>query len=121
MREYYVYLLHCSDGSYYTGVTNNIEFRVAQHQEGIDPSCYTYKRRPLKLVYVAQFSEVQDAIAFEKRVKGWSRKKKEALIQGDETSLHTLAARRLHYVPKTAITFHDDLPVVVRDGPSVSS
>jgi putative endonuclease len=51
MKAYYVYILLCRDGSYYTGVTNNLEVRFVQHQEGHDPKAYTYKRRPLKLVF----------------------------------------------------------------------
>ena len=91
MRSYYVYILHCSDGSYYTGVTNDYEERVDQHIAGMDPSCYTYKKRPVKLVYLAEFGDVNEAIAWEKQVKRWSRKKKEALILGKETELLTLA------------------------------
>src|SRR5690606_40472044 len=81
MKEYYVYILQCKDGSYYTGVTNDIDRRLWEHQEGINNECYTYRRRPVKLVYVENFNDVNQAIAFEKQIKGWSRKKKEALIQ----------------------------------------
>ena len=83
MEIYYVYILLCSDGSYYTGVTNDINVRFRQHQEGIDPKSFTYKRRPLKLVYQQSFREINHAIAFEKQVKGWRREKKEAIINGD--------------------------------------
>jgi len=87
----YVYILLCSDNSYYTGVTNNLELRFAQHQEGIDCSCYTYSRRPLQLVFNEKFSGPNDAIAFEKRIKGWTRAKKEALIDRDFERLKTLS------------------------------
>lgn len=94
MRSFYVYMLKCSDGSYYTGVTFDYQLRLRQHQAGVHPSCYTFHRRPVRLVYAAEFREVLDAIAWEKSLKGWSRKKKEALIQNDEATLKRLSRRR---------------------------
>lgn len=94
MKEYYVYILRCCDGSYYTGVTNDVDRRVAEHKEGVSSTCYTYKRRPLTLVYHAEFRNVDDAIAWEKHIKRWSRNKKEALIRRDETALKHFAKRR---------------------------
>lgn len=82
-RAYYVYMALCDDGSYYTGVTNDTELRTAQHNEGLDPRCYTFTRRPVRLVYSSEFREVDDAIRFEKQLKGWSRKKKATLVRGD--------------------------------------
>ena len=82
MNQYHVYILLCRDGSYYTGITNNIEKRIIEHEYGEDPKCYTFKRRPLKLVFNEIFSDVNQAIAFEKQVKGWKRAKKEAIIAG---------------------------------------
>lgn len=76
MKAYYVYILKCSDNSYYTGVTNDYERRLYEHNAGIDRKSYTFRRRPLQLVYVTEFRDVEEAIAFEKKVKGWSRKKK---------------------------------------------
>jgi putative endonuclease len=95
MREhhYYVYILQCADGSYYTGVTNNVASRVAQHQEGANPTCYTFRRRPLKLMYTAHFQHVLDAIHWEKVLKRWSRKKKEAVIAGEWEKLPELAKK----------------------------
>lgn len=80
MKTMYVYIIECSDKTYYTGVTNNLEQRFQQHEEGINRSCYTYTRRPLKIVYYEMFNDPISAIAFEKQIKGWNRKKKEALI-----------------------------------------
>src|SRR5690606_27738723 len=80
MKQYYVYILKCCDDSYYTGITNNIERRFAEHQEGINKTSYTFRRRPIELVFSMMFKDVRQAIAFEKQVKGWSRKKKEAII-----------------------------------------
>jgi len=94
MKEYYVYILQCKDGSYYTGVTNDIDRRLWEHQEGINNECYTYRRRPVKLVYVENFNDVNQAIAFEKQIKGWSRKKKEAIINNEWGKLPELSKNR---------------------------
>ena len=94
MKEYCIYMLECSDGSYYTGITNDYEKRVNEHQSGIDPKCYTYKRRPVKLVHLEKYSEIWDAIHREKQMKQWSRRKKEALFKGDFESLHSLAKKK---------------------------
>jgi putative endonuclease len=83
MKQYHVYILFCSDGSYYTGITNDIERRLSEHQIGENTGCYTYKRRPVTLVFNEVFSDATSAIAFEKQVKGWRRAKKEAIIKGD--------------------------------------
>ena len=91
MKNMFVYILLCSDKSYYTGVTNNIEKRFAEHCGGLDTKAYTYRRRPLKLVFCEQFIHPKEAIDFEKQVKGWSRKKKEAVIRGEWEKLPILA------------------------------
>lgn len=75
--------MKCSDNSYYTGVTNNLELRFQQHQSGNYPESYTHKRRPVELVFYNEFTDIEQAILFEKQVKGWSRKKKEAIINDD--------------------------------------
>ena len=82
MKDYFVYILKCSDDSYYTGVTNNLEKRINEHQSGLIKG-YTSSRLPVKLVFSERFTDINDAIRFEKQVKGWSRKKKEALINRD--------------------------------------
>ncbi|QOR73127.1 GIY-YIG nuclease family protein [Cruoricaptor ignavus] len=91
MKQYFVYILECSDGSYYTGISGNLEQRLIQHDEGRYPDCYTFSRRPLKLVFQQEFNDVVQAIAFEKQVKGWSRKKKQAIISGQWELLPELA------------------------------
>lgn len=91
MKNYYVYILKCSDGSYYTGVTNNLVRRFEIHMQGINKSCYTYDKRPVELVFHNMFSDINQAIAFEKQVKGWSRKKKEAIINDKWEELPTLS------------------------------
>ena len=87
----YVYIVKCADGSYYTGITNNVEHRVGQHNEGKDTRSYTFKRRPVELVFVEGFQNFQQAIEWEKQIKGWTRKKKEALIEQNWEKLKTLA------------------------------
>lgn len=77
----YVYILKCKDGTYYTGVTNNLQKRFEEHLQGKNTNSYTYNRRPLELVYSEKFRDYNLAILWEKRVKKWSKKKKEALIQ----------------------------------------
>ncbi|MGZ3754243.1 MAG: GIY-YIG nuclease family protein [Mucilaginibacter sp.] len=83
MHQYFVYILFCSDNSYYTGVTNNLERRLYEHEKGLNPGSYTCKRRPVKLVFHEKFDDINQAIAFEKQIKGWKRSKKEAIINGD--------------------------------------
>lgn len=90
MKNYFVYILECSDKSYYTGVTNNLEKRLAEHKSGLHEG-YTSKRLPIKLVYSLNFSDINEAIRFEKQIKGWSRRKKEALMRGDFDSLVQLS------------------------------
>lgn len=77
-----VYILECSDKSFYTGVTNDPEKRLLIHNSGINQDSYTYTRRPVKMVFCEIFNSPSQAINFEKQVKGWSRKKKQALIDG---------------------------------------
>lgn len=91
MKQYHVYILLCNDSSYYTGITNDLERRLIEHESGINTSCYTYKRRPVKLVFNELFPDVNQAIAFEKQVKGWRRSKKQAIINGDWHLLPDLA------------------------------
>ncbi len=91
MKQYYVYILLCSDNSYYVGITNNVERRLVEHETGESRTSYTFKRRPLKLVFCENFPDVNQAIAFEKQIKGWRRAKKQALINGDWHLLPELA------------------------------
>jgi len=81
MKYYYTYILLCSDNSYYTGMTNNLERRLDEHNQGEVRSCYTHKRRPLILKWHIKCTNPSEAIRIEKQIKGWSRKKKEAIIK----------------------------------------
>ena len=87
---FWVYILRCADGSYYTGHTDDLERRVAQHNAGDIPG-YTYKRRPVKLIYCADFPTREEALAAEMQLKGWTRAKKEALIAKDWDRLQALS------------------------------
>ena len=91
MSTFYVYIVECADNSYYTGITNNIEKRLAEHKRGLVTESYTYSRRPIKLMFCQAFEDPSTAIEQEKRIKGWTRKKKEALIEGIWGKLRELA------------------------------
>ncbi len=90
MTKGYMYILECSDGSYYTGSTKDLERRIKQHENG-EGANHTKKRLPVKLVYFEEFTRIDWAFNREKQVQGWSRKKKEALINGEIEKLHELA------------------------------
>ena len=96
-HQYFVYIVECIDGLYYTGVTNNIERRLAEHNEGTDPKAFTYKRRPVVLRYCDRNSHIKQASAWEKQLKGWSRKKKEALFVDDWDKIKILARNRTNH------------------------
>ena len=89
--SFWVYMLRCADGSYYTGHTDSLESRIAQHLEGATPSCYTFSRRPVEWVFSQEFPTREEALASEQQIKGWSRKKKEAMIRGDWVEVSRLA------------------------------
>jgi putative endonuclease len=80
---FYVYILRCDDKSYYTGHTDNLEARLHQHHNRLIPSCYTATRLPVELLYSSQFPTRMEALVAEQQIKGWGRKKKEALIKGN--------------------------------------
>ncbi len=94
MKTYYVYILECSNNSYYTGVTNNMNRRLHEHDTGANRSCFTYDKRPVKLVYVQSFMEIENAIKWEKQLKGWSRKKKQAVIHNNWEKLPALSKNK---------------------------
>ncbi|HWH22417.1 MAG TPA: GIY-YIG nuclease family protein [Allosphingosinicella sp.] len=87
-------MLRCSDGHFYVGSTDDLEARVAQHAAGQDPKCYTFKRRPVELALSESFGTRIEAKEAERRIKGWSRGKKEALIAGDWERVSMLARNR---------------------------
>lgn len=88
----WMYILECSDGSYYVGSTKDLEFRLSEHQAGKGAK-YTAKRLPVKLVYSEEYERVVDAYTREKQVQNWSRAKREALINGNPEMLQRLAKK----------------------------
>ena len=95
-HNYYVYIVQCSDELYYTGVTNNLERRLWEHNTGYVTDCFTFKRRPVELKYYEHFYNINNAIAWEKQIKGWSRKKKEALFKNNWEEIKKLAKSKPH-------------------------
>jgi putative endonuclease len=91
----YVYMLNCADGSYYiaSATGSDLGQRISEHQSGVRPG-YTQSRRPVRLVWSEYFDRITDAIAAERKLKGWSRAKKRALIAGDWQSVRRLSKRR---------------------------
>ena len=89
-----VYILRCVDESYYTGKTHDLERRLAEHHEGFYPDCYTFRRRPVTLVFFEEFPDAAQAFEFERRIKKWTRVKKEALIARDWDKLKEHSKRR---------------------------
>lgn len=94
MKLSYVYILKCSDESYYTGVTSNLEKRLLEHNVGKFQGSYTFYRRPVELVFYCEFTNIEIAFEVEKQIKKWSRAKKEALINDDYEKLPNLAKKK---------------------------
>jgi putative endonuclease len=89
-----IYILRCADGSYYTGLTRRfVEERVSEHAQGLIES-YTARRLPVELVLSEHYNRIDEAIAAERRIKGWSRAKKEAYMRDDFAGLSKLARRK---------------------------
>lgn len=87
---FYVYILRCSDGSYYIGHTDELEKRIAEHKIGACPG-YTSTRLPVDLVFHQEFASRDEAFSVERQIKKWNRRKKEALIQRDFALLSLLS------------------------------
>ncbi|TLY22376.1 MAG: GIY-YIG nuclease family protein, partial [Nitrospirae bacterium] len=88
--SFWVYMLCCADDSYYTGHTDSLEKRMAEHQSG-ECEGYTSSRRPVRLVFSQEFPAREEALERERQIKGWSRRKKKALIRGDWAEVSRLA------------------------------
>jgi putative endonuclease len=89
-KMFWVYILRCADGSYYTGHTDNLEIRIGQHQMG-ECAGYTATRLPVALVWTQEIAAREEALSAERQIKGWSRKKKEAMMRGDWAEVSCLA------------------------------
>lgn len=107
MPKGFMYILECADGSYYTGSTKDLGKRLQQHQNMLGAN-YTKKRLPVKLVYYEKYPRIDEAFYREKQVQGWSRKKKEALINGKPELLPELAMayRDIHSVGFESLNKH---------------
>ncbi|MGH7792576.1 MAG: GIY-YIG nuclease family protein, partial [Thermodesulfobacteriota bacterium] len=91
--SFWVYILRCADNSYYTGHTDNLEKRIAEHQAG-EVEGYTSTRLPVVLVFSEEFPSREEAKACERRIKGWNRKKNEAMIRGDWAEIFRLLRKK---------------------------
>ena len=94
MKSSYVYILECADKTYYTGITSSLEKRIVEHQSGKYTDSYTYNRRPVKLSFYIEFTDVNLTIQTEKQIKKWSRAKKQALINDEFKKLPNLAKKK---------------------------
>ena len=88
----WMYILECCDSSYYVGSTKDLKLRISQHQAGMGAN-YTSRRLPVKLVYCEEYDRIDDAFYREKQVQGWTRRKREALINGKPELLPALAKK----------------------------
>ena len=101
-KDYFVYIVECSDNSYYIGVTNHLERRLDEHNSGLNKKSYTYKRRPVTLKYSSVFYDIKQAITFEKQKKGWNKKKKKALFEENWKEIVRLASIRYGQEPPSS-------------------
>ena len=90
---FWVYILRCGDGSYYTGHTDNLDKRIAEHEAG-EADAYTSARLPVTPVFSQEFSSRSEALACERQIKGWNRRKKEAMMREDWAEVSRLARGR---------------------------
>jgi putative endonuclease len=91
--SFWVYILRCADNSYYTGHTDNLDERIVEHETG-EIRGYTSTRLPVTLVFADEFPTREEALACERQIKGWSRKKKEAMMRGDWAEVSRLACMK---------------------------
>ncbi|HAP35567.1 MAG TPA: hypothetical protein DCQ28_06335 [Bacteroidetes bacterium] len=90
MNRAWIYIVLCSDGSYYVGSTTDLEQRINDHNSSRYEG-YTSSRLPVKLLWSSEFSDIRYAFEYERKIKKWSRAKKEALMRGDYDLLHILS------------------------------
>ncbi|MBE9578923.1 MULTISPECIES: GIY-YIG nuclease family protein [Moraxella] len=88
---FWVYILQCSDDSFYVGHSDDLQKRLYEHETGLFSTCYTFNKRPIQLVFTEQFESRENALARERQLKGWSRAKKIALINSDWDKLILLS------------------------------
>ena len=119
----YMYILECADGSYYTGSTTDLELRLQQHQSG-EGANHTRKRLPVRLVYYEEFDRIDEAFYREKQVQGWSRRKKEALMENSSEELRNAAecmndshSKNFHQDEKSNLIFDSVFPLPLPSTP----
>jgi putative endonuclease len=89
-----IYILRCADGTYYTGITRrSVDERVSEHAQGLVDS-YTARRLPVELIFGEYYERIEEAVMAERRIKGWSRAKKEAYMRGEFERLSALVRRK---------------------------
>ncbi|WP_375001757.1 GIY-YIG nuclease family protein [Aeromicrobium sp. CTD01-1L150] len=98
----WVYMLRCADDSYYVGSTRNLDARLWQHNHSEHGAAYTRRRRPVELVWSWPCESVAQAYWLEKRIQGWGRAKREALIRRDYDALPALAKKNFRRSGPTA-------------------
>ena len=86
---YYVYILKCSDGTYYTGYTNGLEKRIKEHNNGKRGAKYLRGKRPVKLAWCKEYGYYKRAVSREREIKRLTHKEKEKLIRIYERSRET--------------------------------
>jgi putative endonuclease len=101
-KPFWMYILQCADGSFYTGHTDDLDQRIWQHDEAMFPDCYTADKRPLSLFYAEECQTREDAKRREYQVKNWSRAKKMALAKQDWPALNHFA-KPPHERPSTSL------------------
>jgi tRNA(adenine34) deaminase len=104
--SFWVYIVRCADQSYYTGHTDDLECRLSQHESGAIENCYTFKRRPVVLIYAQDFSSREEALSAEMQIKRWSRAKKEAFAERDWSRLRVLAKNHTEFGQTAAPSIH---------------
>lgn len=103
---YFVYIVQCSDNSFYIGITSNLERRIFEHNTGINKDSYTFTIRPVELKWFEQFTNPNEAIQVEKQLKGWSRRKKIALIDENWDKLVLYSKNYKEYGSSTGSDCH---------------
>jgi putative endonuclease len=97
---YAVYILLCADGTYYTGLTRDLEARLDEHREGRYPQSYTFTRRPVRLAWSEVVEDYTEALQWEQQIKKWTHRKKEALIQAGLEAVHELVESERRHTPR---------------------